>query len=1320
MVLLWTLWGSPGEAVTVPPGFQDQLVFTGLTEPTAVRFAPNGNIFVAEKRGLIKLYDHLEDLVPTVFADLRTNVYDNWDRGLLGLAIHPNYPQEPYIYVLYTFDAPPGSNAPYYNDGCNDNVSTGCVTSARLSRLTSDGNTMVGGELVLLHDGCFQFPSHNIGDLAFGPDGALYVSVGDGASFNFVDYGQVVNPCADPPLEGGALRSQDLRTTNDPVCINGSILRINPTNGLALPGNPLFGNVDLNARRLVAYGLRNPFRFTLRPGTDEVWIGDVGWSRWEEINVATNPLGTAPVNFGWPCYEGANPQLGYQSFNLPICTNLYADGGAATDPFHAYSHEDPIAPGHTNTGSASITGLAFYPGGNYPEAYQDALFYADYARQCIAVMFPGANGLPDPTNRMAFAINTPRPVDLQAGPFGDLFYADIHAGEIRAIRYFSANPSGGPPPLNVVFDASASFDPDPDDTIEFAWDINGGGQFSHGVGPVITNLFFQPGYHNVRVRVTDNHGASTIKGILVVGGNSPPAPTIELPPATSVWAVGETIPFYGFGDDPEEGRLPTNACSWSIIMHHCSFQNPLDCHEHFLQSAPGVATGNFVAVDHEYPAHLEFRLTVTDSGSAWWDDQWTCRRRIGFNNEGRGEETNVIILVQLDASRINYALTRPGGLDLRFIDQDGTVLAHEIDRWDTNGISHVWVKVPHLAGQSNDDFIWMYYGNPAAPDGQNPAGVWSPDYLAVWHFNGDLQDASGHGRHAADFGSVNSTGRFGNARGFNGVNTYLEVPFDSELGFASNESFAVEAWVYVPGQPAWWEGIVGRVNAATLEPWYGIWVAPALNWAFGGREDNTVYSQVMVGGWQYVSICQNGSINKRTLYFNGFNFGSTFAQESGGDEPLYIGATIATPGEHFNGLIDEVRIARVARSDNWMEIQYRTMTDSLQSYGPEEVAAQSGLNATASRLLFPQIVTVELQSQPAGVNLTLGSHAVSAPTSLPLIVQSVNSLSAPAAITRLGTSLLFRAWSDGGARLHNFRATTTQTVLEAAYRVATDGQDRSDYEGNGASDPAVFNPATGAWGIRLGTGATLAPTFGWSETVPVPADYDGDGREDVAVFWPAGGIWYINQSAAGFRQRQFGWNATIPVPGDYDGDGQADLAVYWPDGGIWYVLRSTTGQLLQQQFGWSQSVPVPTDYDGDGRTDIAVYWPAAGNWYILRSTGGQLVQQFGWSQAAPVPADYDGDGRADLAVYWPTAGNWYIRRSLNGMLTRQFGWSASVPVPMDYDGDGRADLAVYWPAGATWYIQRSASNLITINLGNAQSPPAHNQYRLNKRWNLLP
>lgn len=178
-----------------------------------------------------------------------------------------------------------------------------------------------------------------------------------------------------------------MRTTADPTSLDGAILRVDPATGAGLPDNPFGASADVNRRRIVAYGLRNPFRFTVRPGTNEVWLGDVGWSTWEEINrvVRQTPTDTAE-NFGWPCYEGAGRQSGYDGANLNLCENLYSQGaGAVAGPYFNWRHGATVVPGEScaTTAGSSAAGLSFYTGGPYPADFDGALFFADYSRDCI-------------------------------------------------------------------------------------------------------------------------------------------------------------------------------------------------------------------------------------------------------------------------------------------------------------------------------------------------------------------------------------------------------------------------------------------------------------------------------------------------------------------------------------------------------------------------------------------------------------------------------------------------------------------------------------------------------------------------------------------------------------------------------------------------------------------------------------------------------------------------------------------------------------------------------------------------------------------------
>ncbi len=443
-------------AETLPAGFTDTAVIAGLTDPTVVRFSPDGRVFVAEKSGLIKVFDSLDDRSATIVADLRTQVHNYWDRGLLGFNLDPQFPDNPYLYVLYARDATIGGAAPLWgtvgetSDSCPTPpgpITNGCVISSRLSRLQVSGNTVVGGEHVLVDDWCQQYPSHGAGDIEFGPDGSLYASGGDGSSFTFNDYGQFgipLNPCGDPPTapgvpmvipttEGGSLRSQDAWTTGDPLGLDGTVIRVNRATGAGVAGNPWAGRSGANWKRVVAYGLRNPFRLAFKPGTGQLWIADVGGGASEEVERLVDPGGTAE-NFGWPCYEGDAHMPAYDGMGLNLCENLYTHPSSVTYPAFSYSHDAPVVPGEScPVGSSSLSGIAFYEGGDYPDTYDGAMILADYSRNCIWAVPPGG----DPITLVDGAHG---PVDLQIGPNGDVFYVDLTGGTIRRISWDELNP----------------------------------------------------------------------------------------------------------------------------------------------------------------------------------------------------------------------------------------------------------------------------------------------------------------------------------------------------------------------------------------------------------------------------------------------------------------------------------------------------------------------------------------------------------------------------------------------------------------------------------------------------------------------------------------------------------------------------------------------------------------------------------------------------------------------------------------------------------------------------------------------------------------
>jgi glucose/arabinose dehydrogenase len=647
---LWLLALAPSAAQGAQmeaPGFQDEPVITGLEEPSTFRFSPDGRVFVAEKTGKILVYDNIADKTPTLFADLRTEAYDSGDRGILGLALDPGFPVKPYVYVLYTYDhilgdpepAPKWGEQDATGDACAEPNPEACLVSGRLVRLTASGDHAVEAngsplEDVLVEGWCQQYSSHSIGDLQFGPEGALYASGGDGASFSHVDSGQLgepANPCGDPPSEGGALRAQDVRTPADPTGLNGSVIRVDPETGKGLPGNPMAASADEDARRIVAFGFRNPFRFVIDPVTHELYVGNVGWDTWEEIDRFNPSSGTA-YNSGWPCYEGPERQPGYEGAHLSLCEGLYAEAGGASPPFFSYRHRKGLTPGDPclDFRGSAISGFAFYGEGPYPAPYHGAMFFSDSVRGCIFVMFPGADGRPDPSTVTTLMTHSDpySGVDLELGPDGNLYYASIFTesggnefepGAIHRIQYFSGNQppvarlsvdhQWGVKPLVATFDAGGSSDAD-EDPLEYEWDLNGDGTYAAPTTDSTATVTFEDEKnHTVAVRVVDPSEASSVARLTVYPGDTPPRPAIASPGSSFEWSAGAPVSFQGSAEDDEDGSLPPTSLDWASRLYHC----PKGCHAHPLQAFPSLASGSFIAPEHDLPSHIELTLTAVDS-----------------------------------------------------------------------------------------------------------------------------------------------------------------------------------------------------------------------------------------------------------------------------------------------------------------------------------------------------------------------------------------------------------------------------------------------------------------------------------------------------------------------------------------------------------------------------------------------------------------------------------------------------------------------------------------------------------------------------------
>ena len=289
--------GAPKAAIVLQP------VASGLSAPVALAVPGDGSgrLFIAEQQGRIRILDG-GAVLPTPFLNITALVASGGERGLLGLAFHPDYATTGQFFVAYT-------------------ISGGALVIARYA-VSADPDVALPDGTVLLTIPHPVYANHNGGQLAFGPDGYLYVATGDGGGGG------------DPDGNG-----QDLGI------LLGKILRLDVDEPSLIPATNPFVDGDPQTRdEIWAYGLRNPWRFSFDRTTGDLLIGDVGQGCWEEVDLA--PAGAGGLNFGWPemegpkCYDPSScnppPICGIESFEHPILTISHSGGDCAVIGGHRY------------------------------------------------------------------------------------------------------------------------------------------------------------------------------------------------------------------------------------------------------------------------------------------------------------------------------------------------------------------------------------------------------------------------------------------------------------------------------------------------------------------------------------------------------------------------------------------------------------------------------------------------------------------------------------------------------------------------------------------------------------------------------------------------------------------------------------------------------------------------------------------------------------------------------------------------------------------------------------------------------------------------
>jgi len=593
----------------LPDGFSDQAAVSGLLAPRDFAFVPDGRIFILERGNEASQDFNFASvrvfkegvLLPT--RALSLNTCGDSERGALGITIDPSFATNGYIYIYYTRQSSGGSSCGY-NTYANNQPGP----RNRVSRFTMTGDVIdPNTEVVYIDNIATDIGYHNAGKVLFGPDGYLYISVGDG---------------------GLAALSQDISA------LNGKILRIKPDGsdprGYVTTGNPY--DSALNARtcgtttpdsgsgacrEVYAYGLRNPFRFTVIPDMTfgsvlyppvqgQTWlaVGDVGGGAWEEVDFIAPPVGNEAGNYGHSLREG------FCSAGV-ICnpaTETQPDGFIT--PMYAYQHKAL----YDNNDSA-IIGAAFYTGADYPVTYKNNFFFVDFTRSFIRrLVFNPTTGkwdaaasdfAPEPT------INPNRGIiGIQSGPGGypwgtDLYYINYiseneRLSEIRRIRYeagavppvafLSASTVNPPLSTNFTLSAAGSYDPDNNTPLVYLWDF-GDGTTRQTSTPTTTYSYAAAVNRTVTLKVRDKQGnESELETLTLYPGNVPATAQIQVTNLTdnsrTSYHAGDTWTFAVINANDPDGygtSVPTDKYEWNVPFHHRDHSHP------FLSNLSGTS-----------------------------------------------------------------------------------------------------------------------------------------------------------------------------------------------------------------------------------------------------------------------------------------------------------------------------------------------------------------------------------------------------------------------------------------------------------------------------------------------------------------------------------------------------------------------------------------------------------------------------------------------------------------------------------------------------------------------------------------------------------
>lgn len=580
---------------TVDSSFEKVTLDDSTKAPTSLDIAPDGTVFYTELLGEIKFYD---PTTKTTGTALRKNVYSGGEDGLTSLALSPNFATDKHIFVYYS---PPGT-----------------AEINRVSRFTVNDHVIdPDSEVTVLEVPASrrEEPGHTGGYMEFGPNGNLYIGVGDDTNpFQSSGYSPIDERSGRDLFDA----QKTSANTND---LRGKILRIHPEpdGKYTIPEGNMFAPGTAKTKpEIYAMGFRNPFRFNVASdgtlymadygpdaGGDNASRGPAAIVEWNVIN--------GPGNYGWPYCVGDN--IPFNDFDFATNTS-----GAKFDC------AKPVNNSPNNTGltdlPAAKPAIVWYGNGSngnkfpelgdggeapmagpryeydpdlasdvkFPEFYDGKPFFFDWARNKIWTFSQDDDGKLLKIDPWFTSMKTLAPMDMKFGPDGAMYVVewgggygrdnpdsgvyriDYTQGNRRPVAKATATPSSGQAPLNVAFSSEGSADPE-GGAVTYAWDFGDGGT-STEANP--THVFTTNGVRNVQLNVKDASGKTGTANVAVTVGNTAPKVTTKTPANGGFFEFGDKVAFDLDITDPEDGAADCTKAVVQPALGHDAHAHPID------------------------------------------------------------------------------------------------------------------------------------------------------------------------------------------------------------------------------------------------------------------------------------------------------------------------------------------------------------------------------------------------------------------------------------------------------------------------------------------------------------------------------------------------------------------------------------------------------------------------------------------------------------------------------------------------------------------------------------------------------------------------